>query len=272
MGNTNNTKTEVARLTPELARNLLDNMAPNRNVSRRYLQRMVNARLRDEFHDTGDPIRLDSTGKVMLDGQHRCHMVIKTGMPIMVRIVRISDEARYVIDTGKPRTTSDSLRMYRDCKDCGTISAALQMAYRYAVGSIIDNTIMFDSLTVLRMFDRYQRECTEDVRPLGQCRRAKIIHSHAIFLHIVTEPPIDRTVFGFVHDATNNDHPANAAVALRASLTRRMSSGTIPSQARISMTLRAWNAWVNGETLERVYLTAALPTIEYGRTPSEVWS
>ena len=104
-------KTEIITLTPEIASEFLAKNPQNRPVSQVTVDKYVSAMRRGEWKMNGQPIIIFDNG-MLGDGQHRCHAVIKSGIPITQLVVRgIHDSAFATIDTGKNRNGADSLSL-----------------------------------------------------------------------------------------------------------------------------------------------------------------
>lgn len=99
------------KLTPELAREWLDTMPEyqrgvSKNTVAEYAKDMEEGRW---VEGTGDAIRFNKQGQ-MIDGQHRCLAVIKSGVSIMVTIIDgLDDEVYLVLDKGRKRSAGDTI-------------------------------------------------------------------------------------------------------------------------------------------------------------------
>lgn len=102
---------EIAMLTPVMAEVLLANNHNNRPLSRRNSLDLEADIANNRFVFNGESIVVSNTGK-LLDGQHRCEQVIKTGRSIKtVLVFGVRESARFTIDTGKSKTAADFLGM-----------------------------------------------------------------------------------------------------------------------------------------------------------------
>jgi hypothetical protein len=101
----------IILVTPEIAERYLEGQRRNRTLRRRQIEFLVRELQRGEWKFNGETLILDEDGQ-MLDGQHRCHSCIKSGVPFLTLVVRnISHKARDRIDTGSKRTNGDILGM-----------------------------------------------------------------------------------------------------------------------------------------------------------------
>ncbi len=105
---------EVVLVTPELAAKWLAKMVKQRKIRPNRLSCYVNSRKNGEWALTHQGIAFD-TDDVLIDGQNRLTMVIKTGMPTPMFVVRnVPKIGCRHIDENLPRTAVDALRMSGD--------------------------------------------------------------------------------------------------------------------------------------------------------------
>jgi hypothetical protein len=100
-------------ITPEIARRYLDlNFATNRNLVRRVIKRYAHDMQAGRWRfEASDPIRFDINGH-LIDGQHRLHAVIVSGVANHFLIVRgIPVDVVHTFDTGKSRAPADALKI-----------------------------------------------------------------------------------------------------------------------------------------------------------------
>ena len=121
-------KTELIELTPELARVFLGKNTKNRPLRESHVQYYKGAILRGEWKNNGDPIRFSKSGK-MLDGQHRCHAVLRAGVSITVSICSgLDDDVFDTIDRGAIRTTADIMGIKGE-KNYALLAAIARLVY-----------------------------------------------------------------------------------------------------------------------------------------------
>lgn len=102
-------KTEIKKITPEIARDLLKRNNMNRPLNKRHVENLKTQMLNNLWIFDGSPIKLDIRGR-LLDGQHRLNAIIEANYSAdFVVISGIPIEAFKVMDTGKTRTASDSI-------------------------------------------------------------------------------------------------------------------------------------------------------------------
>jgi len=100
---------KVETITPIMAKQLLEVNDHNRKVSPANVLKIEEALISGEWQVSGQTIIISESGR-LLDGQHRIHAVLNTGISMEHLVCRgIKDEAFKVIDTGKNRSGGDVL-------------------------------------------------------------------------------------------------------------------------------------------------------------------
>lgn len=104
-------KAEVMDVTPELAEEWLGKNTHNRLVRPTYVRSLARDMANGQWHFDGAPIRFSAEG-VLLDGQHRLHAVIRSGVTVsMLVLTNLTAESQVVMDTGRARTLGDVLKL-----------------------------------------------------------------------------------------------------------------------------------------------------------------
>lgn len=127
---------KIVDVTPDVARKWLDRNMGNRPVSTATVQRYAGEMSKGRWKMTGDPIRFSTTGK-LIDGQHRLHAVIKSGVSIVVLMITdLQDSIFNVIDTGRGRGKSDILFIEYGLpvETCKLLATSATIAYFYEQG------------------------------------------------------------------------------------------------------------------------------------------
>lgn len=94
---------------PESAKILLQFNEGNRKVSDSHVSFLAAEMKKGNFLKTSETIKISKTGR-LLDGQHRLHAIIKSGVEIdMVICEGLEDDIFHVLDTGKVRQAKDVL-------------------------------------------------------------------------------------------------------------------------------------------------------------------
>ena len=165
----------IVVLTPELAKKLLAANKNNRNVSEKNYAKIARAMKRGEWELNGEAIKVAKDG-TLLDGQHRCHAVVATGVAIETFLIEgLPNTAQETMDQGKTRTLANYLAM-RGEKNASRLAAAIASLYifdRYDLERAVKNTGRPDA-TVREQLDFFdQNEWIRDlVVPLRAIQQA----------------------------------------------------------------------------------------------------
>ncbi len=112
----------------------------NRPFHHQYTSILAQKQERGEWQTNGDSIRFDSDG-ILRDGQHRLKMVIQTGVPIEVVVVRgIDPNAFITIDTGKKRNLADVLAIQGESNP-QNLAGSLYWIRRYLIGNMFSSGV-----------------------------------------------------------------------------------------------------------------------------------
>lgn len=102
---------DIATVTPEIARAWLDQNVKNRKPYAAHIKTMARDMKADRWRLTGDAIRFSASG-TLIDGQHRLMACIEAGVPFTTIVLYgLPDEAQQFIDLGKRRSAADYLAM-----------------------------------------------------------------------------------------------------------------------------------------------------------------
>lgn len=127
----------VELVTPQIAKEWLDLNGSNRNIRDRLVAAYTRDMLSGRWQMAGEPVKFsNSVPPRLLDGQHRLHAVVKSGMDVLLPIVRgLSDDTQQVMDSGAGRTAADALRM-RGEANYSNLAATTRLAIAYEGGRL----------------------------------------------------------------------------------------------------------------------------------------
>jgi len=149
-------KIEKKQITPEVAKELLLRNKSNRTINPSRVERYAREmREGNWMEDTGELIKISVSGTI-LDGQHRLHAIIKSGIPIYIHVAtNMKDDIFKVIDTGKARNAGDIFKI-AGVKNATATSAIVQMynflTNKKGMGASASNT---QALTPQELLDIY---------------------------------------------------------------------------------------------------------------------
>lgn len=117
-------KFKDATITPRYAQQLLARNEGNRKIRANMVSKYAAMMTAGRWMENGDVIRIGKTGR-LLDGQHRLHAVIESGIPIRCGLVLDVDETAFsTIDTGGSRSSNDIVRMTGRVNVAATVGTA----------------------------------------------------------------------------------------------------------------------------------------------------
>lgn len=128
-------RTEIINVTPELAAEWLQANTGNRNAKKFTIDQYARDMAAGRWAMTGEAIKFAVGGR-LLDGQNRCHAIIKAGVTVpMLVVFDLPDEAQVVMDCGIPRTAGDALTI-SGAKNAHLLGAVAKLAVHWQRGDI----------------------------------------------------------------------------------------------------------------------------------------
>lgn len=122
--------TEIIYLTPSLAEVLLERNESNRPISSTNLARIKSDVKNKKYEFNGESVIVSVDG-FLNDGQHRCIIVLETGIPIPVVIVfGVTRESRFTVDQGTVRNVGNLASM-QGIKNSGIVSTTAKYVWMY---------------------------------------------------------------------------------------------------------------------------------------------
>lgn len=118
----------TALVTPAMAETFLANQAPQRRLDMNRVKVNAGVMGRHEWLITNQGLAFDFAGR-LIDGQHRLHAVIKSGVAVPFLVVFMDHETMRVIDAGKKRTTADLLTITHPEIKSAVVVAAIANAH-----------------------------------------------------------------------------------------------------------------------------------------------
>lgn len=99
---------KVMKITPEIAKEMLEKNTNNRNISLKRVDMYADDMKRGEWQSNGEAICFNESG-VLANGQHRLMAVVKSGCTVeMVVIFGVKDDVT-LYDRGRNRSVSDAM-------------------------------------------------------------------------------------------------------------------------------------------------------------------
>lgn len=267
-------KIATEKVSPKMAKRWLELYPEGRG----YRQRPLSSRTVDRYtadmsagfwHNDGAPIRFGKSGR-LLDGQHRLHAVVRSGLVQEFVVIRDVDDAAFtVMDTGKARTTADVLGSSgydRAPALAGTAGLILLLLYHRERA-----TKQFLSRGIPGQNDQIR-----DFIEANPSIPVAVDHAHtklhlnrviprniaAALLWIFTEGRLTGKGLEFFEKLATGEglHRGDPILTLREHLigVRNRRNNRLDY---ICGTIYAWNRWIRGRTLMRLRVPEKLPEI-----------
>jgi hypothetical protein len=269
---------EVITLTVALAELLVSDVRNqiNRPLSGGNEASLLSDIANQRFEFNGESIVVSDTGK-LLDGQHRCYSVIKSGIPIQTVIVfGPKEDARFTIDIGRPKSASNFLAM-KGHKYTAMLASTARLVLIYRA---------FDSL-VTGGADSYKTAPTktEVVNAVSQLRG---LEASVEFTSVAPKALGSKSILAFAHyiiakksSRENADYFFQKMFEVAQSMAvpelkdghpirycvRRIpdvgsNGGTTGLNARAELIFKCWNGYRRGEAPRSISLNGRLPKVE----------
>ncbi|MEO1775645.1 MAG: hypothetical protein AAFS07_11910 [Pseudomonadota bacterium] len=257
-----------ARLTPALARCLLDRNDQNRPLSRTNLTRLCNDIRAGRWVLNGQTIIVAEDGQLN-DGQHRCHAVLATGIAVPTLFsFGVSRDSRLTVDMGAQRDVGSFLAM-QGIPNASAVATVcnylIQVAQRGEIGGGTFAPTKQEQLA----FWRANRDVEDSVsfvptttakiggRPILAAAHFLIRRKHGD----QADDFIRALIKGERLDSTDPVLRAREWLTDATMRARSQRGYKLTAQARLEVVLRAWNARVRGTTPQRIQATGRLPQV-----------
>lgn len=252
-------------ITPEIAKEYLAMEVEN---NRKPLQRTVNMYAGDmadgQWGVTGESIKFLASGP-LADGGHRLAACVLSGVPFTTFVVRgISEEAVKNLDAGRVRSVKNFFE-FEQIANATDVAAAAKKYMSIALGHVALNDSSSDRLSTSKIYSAYKEN--EDLYQ-ETCRMAGAIYDKnkllsrsniiAISVHLIVDKghSLD-TVRDFFEQVCDLRPSCSAARVLRMKLTDdRISTTKLPGKVKQVLIAKAWNAYVSGKEVKRLYYSA----------------
>lgn len=256
---------EYMLITPEIARDMLTRNTHNRPLKEHKIVAYAADMAAGRWRPSNDAITFSVTG-VQLNGQNRCHAVIRSGKSVRMLVgFGLPDEAQEIMDTGVPRTLGDILKL-RDEKQVHTLAATIRSCYqwdhasdprRHRLGNTGHSMSRSSGTQLLLYFDAHAEEMRYLAHWVDAIRRHVQVSSTVVaplarqMMHIDTEDAADfwrRVKEGI--PSPNNYEENDPIVQLLKGIDRlNATRGRYDPTEMGALIVKAWNAYRSGEPI-----------------------
>jgi hypothetical protein len=255
---THSVSTSTVLVTPEIAAEWLQANYQNRAVKPIILDQYISDMREGRWVMNGQPLIFDQDGS-LIDGQHRLHAVVKSGVSTEFLIVSgVVRTNRQTIDIGAMRGLGDVLQL--DGILSGNKMAAIARAIMaYETNGGVSIVAKSHRISKTALIDRVKAD--PRIRPCMLLSRNNLIfRGTAIAFCRYVIPDGDKSDTFFLHLDDGIDlHPGNPILTLR---NWGISKGRgLSVQDSVEGILRAWIAYRDDRALVRISLRGTLPEL-----------
>lgn len=264
-------KTICKKITPKMAADLMKDHTKNRRLRNWTIKRLVNDIQNGRWRWNGQPIIVDKNG-VVLDGYHRLHAIIEAGIAVESLIVTgVPTDAVHTMDSGQARDARDAFHIERGFSwDVNArFVPALRLCMVYETTGLDFGWERRGRFTNAEMIEAAKRhpdlEKFTKFHADGIGRRAPTAHGFVIFLHYLTSKYLPKESEEFFTGLRDGDglKRGTAVYSMREWINRNI--GTMVDKKnrrnRLPLLILAWNAHVEGGSLDRVRTPVNFPEI-----------
>lgn len=240
---------EIVTVSPKLAEAWLGKNIKNRNLSRANIAKFARDMRAGEWKMNGEAIIFASNG-TLLDGQNRLHAVIAAGVSVQMLVIRnISADVMPTLNTGKSRNFANVLQI-EGAANSDTLSSVVRRAVLWDLGQRTNTGRM--APTHAEQLDYLARHPEiEFSAEIGRkCASRSLLPASIVglahWLFSAIDP--DKATW-FLQRVVDEDVPRNhpARTLHRRIVTMRLAGGRVNETEALALTIRAWNAYRNGE-------------------------
>lgn len=254
-------------LTPSFARQLLDGHVNYRPHNADRVKMYKGDIVGDKWRSNGDTIVVDENGQ-LIDGQHRCHAVIESGIPIQTWIIwGVPASGVDVKDLHRPRSMRHILTRTGYSK-ADILGPALPFVWTWEKsGTLSRDSLGHPSKMVLKECLQRNPDITRyvhDSKPLRELGLANSLTS--ALRYILTRSSTEEIANQFLGELGIGEMLAqtNPVFQLRKRLQKNLATGasTLKKRTKLAMISKAWNMWLAGQECTQLMWRSTGPGAE----------
>lgn len=257
-------------ITPDRAHELLKLNHNNRNLARRFVDRYASDMEAGLWRDVGDPLRFSKDR--LLDGQHRLHAIIKSGVTLEMWVVNdLQDDDITVLDTGKSRTLSDTLKWNGAANPSKSSPVVRAMCLLSQGINLRDaNKCMLSTSVMAEFYSQHSELIDRSVRRGGNVHKRLGLSSgqwavaFAWLVYCGDDDELADRFYALLAAEGSNLNPGSPILALRGWSTKRaINRVTLRRDELLIAVVKAYNAWIADTPIKvmRVSPDESLPEV-----------
>lgn len=238
-------------MTPDMAKSYLDKNTHNRPLNERHVKFLSVEMQSGRWKSNGDTICLN--GSRLIDGQHRLHAIVESGMAVPVILVEGLDSGVFdTKDVGRRRSAADVLAIKGE-KHYALLAAAALFVHRYMTGNA-QNRRSYSHVELQQMVDTYGDLLRESVAFCSKLKTKGLIASSVVAgLHFIFSK-FDAELATQFFDSLIGGHdlkPQSPVYVLRERLVSNLhSKSKLTNVYAAALCIKAWNHIREGNTVK----------------------
>jgi hypothetical protein len=260
---------EIATITPAIARHLLENNPDNRAISETQVALIASDIKSGRWQLNGETIIVAKDGSLN-DGQNRLSAVVEANEPIQTVIMfGVSRSSRLTVDMGRQRTAGNFLAM-SGVKYANHVASAISLLMRFNRGAFSGGGTRELSRVITKQdiraeYEKRSKSVSRAADELVNDRFAKLAGLPAMMCaHMILweRNPVQAGVFFARLLDGAQLKKGDSILWLRQRLMDARGAG-LRTDHRLEIILLYWNAWRTGKTLTRhIYTKNTFPAVE----------
>lgn len=250
----------VELITVKKAQDMLKKMNVNRPLSRSRIDQYARDMLNESYVFTGEAIKVDVNG-FLIDGQHRLHAIIRTGVPQKMLVVRgLPPESQDYMDIGRMRNVGEILH-FKGETNGPLIGAIARNIFRIEHGMMAGGTVISvpEVLSVVEAHPEIKR-CAEIAMRGKRDSATPIAPSTQGTAHWMIAQVNgwgDADIFVHRVQTCANEKLGSPVLALQRRCNEiRRSNQRVGHRDYLAMMIKTWNLDATGKTANRISTTS----------------
>lgn len=239
-------------MTPSLAKRYLENNTHNRPLNRQHVKFLAGEMKARRWKRNGDTICLNNNR--LIDGQHRLHAIIESGMDIPVLLVEgLADDVFDTKDFGRKRSAADVLAINGE-KHYALLAASVVFVHRYMSGTLEQTKRTYSPVEIEELLESYGEGLRESVDICKRIGTKKLLANSVMAgLHYVFSQ-FDRALANEFWSSLIGGHDlkeGSPVFVLRERLVlNSMSKAKLKPEYIAALCIRAWNHMRDGSEVK----------------------
>lgn len=241
-------KVSTKIITPAIAKTMLEKNGGNRPLNKRHVKSLVREMTLGRWKTNGDTICIN--GDKLIDGQHRLHAVVESGITITTLVVEgLPSDVFDTKDVGKRRSPADTLAVKGET-NCCKLAAVLTAVDRYMTGRVEQDS-RYSNADIEALLDKYpgvRSSLTVSNKKQKLISSTTLAACHFLFSQKdakAADSFVDRLLHG------KNLDEADAVYLLRERLVQNtMAKAKLPPVYVFALAIKCWNACRSGTRLK----------------------